>query len=252
MVRSFDMPESLIFSSVHGRPLSRFVPEVYFLESTAEALQYVVEDVDGQTPQDGQLVTVAGALPALHMALLEWAEIVQPRLATRHQHYFVEIAPTMQVILKELAVESANQSAAELLDGWQRVVELQSALDVGDGRQPIHGDLHRWNVLFAETSGGTVKIIDWDSVVWGHPLVDLATLLIDESAELQASALDAYLAGRSPGDDLAADERLYLHARLHVSLLWSCLFASGRGWSRRASVMDRHLDEAARLLAALI
>ncbi|NNC43359.1 MAG: aminoglycoside phosphotransferase family protein [Acidimicrobiia bacterium] len=243
---SFEMTERVVLSNVAGTGLSPFMPEVLYFEATSEALHYLVEEVDGTLPNGELVAQVASRLPAFHRALRQWAETTQPKLATRHDHYFAMVSGVMEEILRG----SGQPSATALLDNWPAVVALHAPLGVETGRQPIHGDLHRWNVFVTETAPG-IKVIDWDSVVWGDPLVDLATLLIDESSGNQKSALNRYGAEIGYARDKAEVERSYLVNRFRVALLWSCLFASRPRRARRSMSAERYLDEAARLLEVL-
>ena len=244
-VSSFEMTERVVLTSVAGTALNQFIPTVLFFDATPRALHYVVEELKGHPPAGESVAQVAGKLPALHQALSQWAETKQPRLATRHGHYFARVSHAMEEILRR----SGDRSAAALLDNWQAVVGLHASPDAGNDRQPIHGDFHRWNVFLTDTAPG-IKVIDWDSVVWGDPFVDLATLLIEENADRQKAALDAYATAGSLLD-AAEVERRYLVNRFQVSLLWSCLIASEPRWFGRARVRRRHLDEAARLFHAI-
>ncbi len=246
-VAAFEMTERVVLSSAKGTAISPFMPAVLFFEATSEALHYVVEEVNGELPTGKLVSRAASRLPAFHQALREWAETTQPRLATRHDHYFAVVS---DAIAETLRVTN-DRSAGVLLDDWEAVVRLHAPPVIADhDRQPIHGDLHRWNVFLTSDEPG-IKVIDWDSVAWGDPFIDLATLLIDENANDQKRGLAAFAAASDSVQDPAEMERLYLVSRFQVSLLWSCLIASGRWRLRKALAVRRYLDEAVRLLQVL-
>ena len=61
------------------------------------------------------------------------------------------------------------------------------------GRQVLHGDLHVWNVI---TDRGSLGAIDFEDIMWGWPVQDIATTLYYvEGADHYPAFLDAFGTG---------------------------------------------------------
>ena len=56
----------------------------------------------------------------------------------------------------------------------QRVQETIDDLIGRESMRVLHGDLHRWNVLIG---GGTIAVFDFEDLIWGWPVQDLAIAL---------------------------------------------------------------------------
>lgn len=86
--------------------------------------------------------------------------------------------------------------------------QVQSVIDrlaSDGGRQVLHGDLHIWNVI---TDGGVLGAIDFEDLMWGWPVQDIATTLYYVEGEDRYPAfLEAFRSGyRAAGTWPSSDD----------------------------------------------
>ena len=108
--------------------------------------------------------------------------------------------------------------------------ELAGLSRAADAWGFVHGDLHQWNLLFARDVAGA---IDFSDCGWGHHAMDLASplqflryWLIDQHdhradyPRLRDALLEGYAAVGSLPPDIEQQIRIYLVARVFMSLEW--------------------------------
>jgi Ser/Thr protein kinase RdoA (MazF antagonist) len=99
---------------------------------------------------------------------------------------------------------------------FSRIKHVVSELRGGSSLQPIHADLHPWNVMWNE---GTLAVFDFDDSGMGLPIQDLMTSLYYLDAPEQDAALLAGYASIAPVPEHTPEQRHLLMLQRRLLLL---------------------------------
>jgi hypothetical protein len=143
---------------------------------------------------------------------------------------------------------------------------LASVAAALDARPPtlIHGDLHLDNLIFdAGRKGGSVVVLDWQTVSAGSPARDFAMFLfqslsVADRRSAEDELFDRYINGLVEHgvqdysvDDLRLDCRFALLVMLAGSVVWLTALKRDELTTRELALQDAVLDDG-RLVAALL
>jgi Ser/Thr protein kinase RdoA (MazF antagonist) len=205
-------------------PLPQVRAEMRVLEHLAAAGLAVPRPVPARDGSLVQEVVVDGIPGARRCVLLEWlpgrilGERVGPRTAAAYGEMAARLheelarfepGPDFDIVSYDSpfpfeepvvlfdAPRSVLGAARRRLFGEtrDRVQALIDRLGAGAPRQVLHGDLHVWNVI---TDGSRLGAIDFEDLMWGWPVQDIATTLYYKETEPHyASFRDAFRSGYS-------------------------------------------------------
>jgi Ser/Thr protein kinase RdoA (MazF antagonist) len=135
--------------------------------------------------------------------------------------------------------EPEKQKVSEVFD---QIANLLAALRGAVGLQPIHADLHPWNVMWHE---GELAVFDFDDSGMGLPIQDLMTSLYYLDTPEQDAALLAGYASVAPVPEHTPEQRriFMLQRRL---LLLNYLFETSNP-EHAAMVPEYHAETFRRL-----
>lgn len=127
-----------------------------------------------------------------------------------------------------ILLEALDQNFPDLVDPdqvtriYRRLGLFHLRHSLGGGRTLVHGDLHRWNMVWHQNS---LRLLDWEHAHYGYPVEDLALLEPEEDAdhrsETQPTGQMAELALRAyhqwgPLDSLAWSEFVRQHRLIRM------------------------------------
>lgn len=150
------------------------------------------------------------------------SRLVELLTLTRSLHGDTELAArvgqriTMGASFRQIWVDRLHADLEEMADHVERGLHAWMTAQVeslevfthgecfgGLVNGPVHADLWRENVM---VSHGKLRLVDWEDLSIGDPVVDDATLLWEAFGD----DLDAWVSARPPADDAE-------HARFHVA-----------------------------------
>ena len=181
--------EYLIYSHCVNT-LAKYLAKTYLCAEVVPGrhYQYLLEDLHDYRPALGtRILSVVAELPAIHKAMREWGRGVGSDRIFRNE----TLKDSLRGDLEDYVRKTSDKLALKVMKLWERVYDPQrewAKLTM----QPLHGDLWPSNSLVQERDPHRVKIVDWESILWGAPHTDLATLLWDVKPSLEEEALTLY------------------------------------------------------------
>ena len=128
----------------------------------------------------------------------------------------------------------------------ERIMFALSELGGVAAPQPIHADLHPWNLMWHE---GTIAVFDFDDCGWGLPVQDLATALYYlDTAEQRSALLEGYSSVRELPSYTAEQLHLLLLQR-RIQLL-NYLYETGNP-EHRDMIPEYHAETMRRIAETL-
>lgn len=185
-IESVKTPKPL---SIAGQPEQDFVAQVWH-EELGRPLHCVVYTwLEGEEPGDEpsleQVGAIGAAMARLHM---ESRQTVLPSGCALPQldHFLWHCAE--QILSTNRSTSEVGRSNLER--AYSRIQDLADSLFAKGQPQPIHADLHPWNVMWNQ---GELAVFDFDDSGFGFPIQDLATAIYYlDTPEQERALLDGY------------------------------------------------------------
>ena len=165
----------------------------------------------GDEPTEDQLFALGAAMAKLH---LESTDLVLPHGCelTDYTDVFWGAPNLLTGPVSKLTADEQAKVADVLARVSSALVELR-----GDSRlQPIHADLHPWNVMWHQ---GKLAVFDFDDSGLGFPIQDLMTSLYYLDTPEQDAALLAGYASVAPVPEHTPEQRQLLMLQRRLLLL---------------------------------
>jgi Ser/Thr protein kinase RdoA (MazF antagonist) len=194
----------------------------------------------GDEPTEEQLFAMGAAMAKLHVEAVGF-ELPSDAMLPDLTDVFWETANFLTGAGSKLT-EAEQQRVTEVFTQIEAVV---SALRGDSSLQPIHADLHPWNVMWNE---GKLAVFDFDDSGMGLPIQDLMTSLYYLDTPEQDAALLAGYASVAPVPEHTPEQRhlLMLQRRL---LLLNYLYETAN--PEHAEMLPEYHAETFRRLASM-
>ncbi|KAI9205657.1 kinase-like domain-containing protein [Polychytrium aggregatum] len=167
------------------------VPKVYVLCEDPAVLGtpfYVMEFLDGRIFDDNLLRDLQPYAPYRHLrsvvrtlAKLHKTDIVAVGLESYGKHggfYTRQIESLYRVSQAQAAVKDSSGDSVGEIKGIAEILAWFKRNQVRDEVTLMHGDFKLNNVVFHQRNENVIGILDWELSSIGHPLADLANLLL--------------------------------------------------------------------------
>jgi Ser/Thr protein kinase RdoA (MazF antagonist) len=144
------------------------------------------------------------------------------------------------------ASELSSEEKTLVLGAKARITEALNQLAAEAHSQPIHADIHPWNVMWHE---GEISVFDFDDSGIGLPIQDLATALYYLDTPVQEAALlEGYKSvAELPKHNNRQLKLLYLQRRI---MLLNYLFATT--YPKHRDMISEYLPETIRRIRAVL
>ena len=195
----------------------------------------------GDEPTNEQLFAMGAAMAKLHLESADFQLPIDAKLPDLTDVFWE--TPNFLTGPESKLSEDERLKVAEVL------TKIESAVATLRGEnelQPIHADLHPWNVMWRE---GEIAVFDFDDSGMGLPIQDLMTSLYYLDTPEQDEALLAGYASIAPVPEHTAEQRqlLMLQRRL---LLLSYLYETAN--PEHAEMLPEYHAETFRRLASFV
>lgn len=178
--------EYLIYKAAENA-LAKYLPRTYLCTEVIPGrhYQYLIEDLHNhRLPLGASIPEVAAELPAVHAAMREWARTVHSDAIFRID----ALRHSLGTDLESYARKTSDEVILKVCRLWARLYDQNNEF-TEIATQPVHGDLWPVNILVRKDNPYPIKIIDWESVLWGVPHADLATMLWGAKPSVEQEAL---------------------------------------------------------------
>jgi Ser/Thr protein kinase RdoA (MazF antagonist) len=165
----------------------------------------------GDEPTTEQLFALGAAMAKLHLESANFEMPVDAGLADYTDVFWG--AKNRLTGPESRLTEPEKQKVSEVFD---QIANLLAALRGSAGLQPIHADLHPWNVMWHE---GELAVFDFDDSGMGLPIQDLMTSLYYLDTPEQDAALLAGYASVAPVPEHTPEQRRIFMLQRRLLLL---------------------------------
>ncbi|TPX31941.1 hypothetical protein SmJEL517_g04860 [Synchytrium microbalum] len=171
------------------------IPKPYYMcedPSIIGSAFYVMEFVEGRVIENGlfpdvpdqdrhaywyELIDVLAAFHSVNYKAVGLANFSHGRVSNyfeRQVKVYSEMGASQAPLLKPDGTRLGELNRQAELEAWLR----KQAKALADESTLVHGDYKAGNIMFHPTQPKIVAILDWETSTVGHPLNDLATILM--------------------------------------------------------------------------
>ena len=220
-------PAECVVYSQPNPALRKFLPDIYMLREITprQHFQYLMEDLDRERrrlPRNSKNILIAiEELVGLHNALAEWNPSSTDAFIDYGETFTDSLLEYAQRNIEAYSQAHHDKEVSSILNNWDDLTEVYTSDEFKDPLNAvlIHGDYHPWNIHVARSKRESmIKLIDWEWMGVGRPHADLASLMAQESPELEQQGLERY-SKLVPSHSLEEHIRLYEWCRLQRGIL---------------------------------